>query len=145
MPLMAAYEQNDARDAARMLATVTLEGLRHDRRGRSVGNAINNMYRLLQGYRSHGFYGYVDDVRADDEASLTSLLTSSDRNVGELKHALDATFESVFKNEDRGEAIEGMKVVLRMAAFPREGDQPDPAGIAQAEIFFSTFLHNLEA
>ena len=145
MPLMAAYEQNDARDAARVLATMTLEGLRHDRQGESVGNAINNMYRLLQGYRSHGFYGYVDHARAEDEASMTSMTTSSDRNVGELKHALDATFESVFKGEDRGSVIDGMKLVLRMAAYPKDGDQPDPTQQERAETFFSTFLDNLEA
>jgi len=56
MPMMAAYEQNDARDAARLLASMTLEGLRHDRNDALVGNAINNMYRLLVGYRAHGFY-----------------------------------------------------------------------------------------
>ncbi|HEX8124239.1 MAG TPA: hypothetical protein VF548_01515 [Allosphingosinicella sp.] len=145
MPLMAAYEQNDARDAARLLATMTLEGLRHDRRDPLVGNAINNMYRLLQGYRAHGFYGYVEDRRAEDETSMTSLLSSSERNVGELKHALDETFETVFGDQDPGSAIDGMKVVLRMTAYPREGEMPNSVEIARAEEFFSTLLDKLRA
>jgi hypothetical protein len=145
MPLMAAYEQNDARDAARLLATMTLEGLRDDRHDALVGNAINNMYRLLQGYRAHGFYGYVEEQRSEEDTSMTSLLTSSDRNVGDLKHALDATFGSVFEGQDPGQAIEDMKVVLRMTAYPREGETPDTAEVARAETFFSTLVDKLEA
>ena len=145
MPMMAAYEQNDARDAARLLATRTLEGLHRRETGDSVGNAINNMYRLLQGYRSHGFYGYVEHERSDDEGAMTSLLTSSDRNVGDLRHALDATFESVFKDEDPGTAIDRMKGVLRMAAYPTASDRPDPAELARAERFFAALLVNLKA
>jgi hypothetical protein len=145
MPLMAAYEQNDARDAARLLATMTLEGLRHDRRDPLVGNAINNMYRLLQGYRAHGFYGYVEERRPDDETSMTSLLTSAERNVGELKHALDETFGSVFEGQDPGKAIDDMKVILRMTAYPREGETLDTAEVARVEAFFSTLVDKLQA
>jgi len=145
MPMMAAYEQNDARDAARLLATRTLEGLRGPVPARSLANAINNMYRLLQGYRSHGFYGYVEQARSEDEGSMTSLLTSSDRNVGDLKHALDETFESVFHDEDPGAAIDRMKDVLRLAAYPVAGESPDPAEVARADRFFSALLDNLKA
>ena len=146
MPLMAAYEQNDARDAARLLATMTLEGLRSGQHGPTVGNAINNMYRLLQGYRSHGFYGFVEAPHTDEEASQTSsLLTSVDRNVVDLKHALDETFDSVFKDQDPGLAIDSMKVVLRIAAYPQEGETPDPEEVSRAESFFRTFLDKLQA
>lgn len=145
MPLMAAYEQNDARDTARLLAAMTLEGLRRDRQDALVGNAINNMYRLLQGYRAHAFYGYVDEQRSEDEASMTSLLTSTDRNVGDLKHALDTAFGSVFEGRDPSQAIEEMKLVLRMTAYPREGETPDQTEVARAETFFATLLCELEA
>lgn len=144
MPMMAAYEQNDARDAARLLASMTLEGLRHARNDSLVGNAINNMYRLLVGYRAHGFYGYSEEAHPDDDDAQTSLLTSSDRNVADLKHALDAAFGSAFAGKDPGEAIDEMKVVLRMTAFPREGDHADPSEIARTESFFTTLLDKLQ-
>lgn len=144
MPLMAAYEQNDARDAARLLASMTLAGLRNER-STSIGNAINNMYRLLVGYRSHGFYGYADHVGPDDESAMTSLHTSSDRNVGDLREALDASFTSVFGMEDPAHAIEGMKVVLRMKAFPKANEEPDADELERASRFFQTLLQKLEA
>lgn len=144
MPLMAAYEHNDARETARLLASMTLQGLRHDRNDALVGNAINNMYRLLQGYRAHGFYGYVEDRRIHEEGSTTSLLTSTDRNVTDLKHALDSAFCTVFGDVDPHQAIEGMKVVLRMTAYPRAEDAVDVGEAQRAEAFFSTLLHNLE-
>jgi hypothetical protein len=145
VPMMAAYEQSDARDAARLLATRTLEGLRCRDPAGSLGNAIDNMYRLLQGYRSHGFFGYVEQARSEEEGSMTSLLTSSDRNVSDLKRALDDTFKSVFQDLDPGTAIDGMKRVMRIAAYPEAGESPDPAEVARAERFFSVLLDNLKA
>lgn len=145
MPLMAAYEQNDARDAARQLAVRTLAGLRGAQHGPGLGNAINNMYRLLQGYRSHGFYGFVDHVHPEEEVSMTSLLTSSDRNVGDLREALDQTFHSVCGEQDPANVIDEMKLVLRMVAYPAEGDDVDPGERERLAKFFETLLQNLEA
>ena len=145
MPLMAAYEQNDARDSARLLATMTLDGLRHTCEASLVGNAINNMYRLLRDYRAHGFYGYVEEHRTDDETSMTSLLTSSERNVGTLKVALDQTFSTVFHGENPADVIDGMKQTLRMTAYPKDGESPDPAEQARLEQFFSTLVEKLQA
>lgn len=144
MPMMAAYEQNDAVDAARLLATRTLEGLRKPSPSPYYGNAINNMYRLLQGYRAHGFYGYVEPALSEDEGSMTSLLTSSDRNVGDLKHALDEAFQRVFHDQDPDSAIDGMKDVLRMVAYPEEGEVPDPEELSKADQFFTVFLERLK-
>jgi hypothetical protein len=129
MPMIADYRLNEARDAARMLASMTLDGLRSRDPAGARGNAINNMYRLLQGYRSHGFCG---------------LMTSADRSVGDMKLALDETFAAVFGGVDPGAAIEGMKGVLRMVAYPVAGESPDPEDMACAERFFSAFLGNLD-
>lgn len=145
MPLMAAYEQNDARDAARSLASITLEGLRDNRHDDFVGNAIDNMYRLLQGYRTHGFYGYVDEQPAEDEGSLDSLLTSADRNVGQLKLALDTTFEAIFTGQDCGRAIDEMKNVMLVAAYPEDGGEIDEQKAEQAKRFFAALVENLKA
>ena len=142
--MMAAYEQNDARDSARLLACRTLEGLQHRDRAPLLGNAMNNMYRLLQGYRSHEFYGYAEP-RLENEGSLSSMLTSSDRNVGDLSHALDRTFKSVFGDKDPVTALSCMKVVLRSVAYPEDGATPDPDELERAERFFTVFLSNLDA
>lgn len=145
MPLMATYEQSDARDAARVLATMTLDGLRTKVHERRVGNAMNNMYRLLLDYRSHGFYGYAGEPRHEDDSSLTSLMTSADRNVGDLKIALDEAFQTAFGNTDTSKVIDDIKGVLRMSAYPQEGDLMDPSRIKKAENFLEVFLEKLQA
>jgi len=38
-----------------------------------------------------------------------------------------------------------MKVVLRMTAFPREGDYPDATEVARTETFFTTLLDKPQA
>ena len=62
----------------------------------------------------------------------------------ELKHALDETFESVFEGQDPGQAIDGMKLVLRMVAYPNPNETPDRGEVERAEHFFTVFLHNLQ-
>lgn len=142
MPMMAAYEQNDARDAARMLALRSLAGIRAE--DQSAGNAIENMYRLLQGYRSHGFYGYGETSPSDDDASL-SLMTSTDRNVGELKVALDHAFDVAFNHSDLGLAIDRMKQVFLSSAYPDTGAHAEAVDRDQTVRFLTALLDSLEA
>jgi hypothetical protein len=143
VPLMAAYEQNDARDSARLLAVRTLEGLEGRHQSELVSNAINNLYRLLIGYRSHGFYGCAEPVRSDDDVSMTAMLTSTDRNVSDLRSALDKAFESAFVNQDVGRAINHMKVVLRTAAYPADSDLLDQEALVKTKQFLQELLKNL--
>lgn len=143
--MMAAYEHNDARDSTRLLACRTLEGLRHRDRAPSLENAINNMYRLLQGFRSHGFYGYVEHAPSEEERSLSAMLSPSDRNVGDVKHALANAFQSAFGEEDPRCAIDGMRTVLRIVAYPEDGGTLDPAEVERTTRFFEALVQNLEA
>ncbi len=138
MPMMAAYEQNDARDSARLLASMTLEGLNDPTRGGELSNAINNMYRLLNGYRSHSFYGYVDHETREDQFS--SLLANSDRHIGELKAAFDDSFSSIFDGKEPAEAIDAMKSVLQgvVRDLPIEREPLD-----KTREFFVHFLSRL--
>lgn len=139
MPMMAAYEQNDARDSARLLASMTLEGLDHPDRGPELKNAINNMYRLLNGYRSHGFYGCVDHDASDEQ--FNALQASSDRNVGDLREAFEHTFSDVFNGAEPGEAIDAMKgVFLGVVDGQLVAASTD---IARTRQFLKTFLQQL--
>ncbi len=135
MPMMAAYQQNDARDSARLLASMTLEGLNNPKRGQELGHAINNMYRLLNGYRSHSFYGYVDHEVREDQFS--SLLANSDRHIGELRAAFDHSFTLVFDGKEPSEAIDAMKSVLQGVVRDQE---VDPVPLGKTKDFFVQFL-----
>lgn len=128
-----------------MLASRTLEGLRDYERGPEHENAINNMYRLLQGFRSHRFYGYVEPVLPEGEATLSSMHGSSDRNVGDLKSALEVAFSKAFAGKEAGAAIDDIKMVLRAVAYPEPGSNLHPGEVRRTTEFFEVLLHNLEA
>ena len=145
MPMMAAYEFNDARDSARLLASRTLDGLRDRELAPAFENAINNMYRLLQGFRSHRFYGFSERVPLENDGPHSASVRPSDHNVGDLKHALEEAFHTAFGDEDRRSALDEIKVVLRMVAYPQAGAEPDQAELAKTERFFEVLLDNLDA
>ena len=145
MPMMAAYEYNDARESARLLASRTLDGLRDRALAPRFENAINNMYRLLQGFRSHRFYGYAERVQPESDGCHSASVRPSDRNVGDIKHALAEAFRDAFGDEEPGAAIDEMKVVLRLVAYPKDGAEPDEADLARTERFFEVLLDNLDA
>lgn len=145
MPMMAAYEQNDARDAARQLASRTLQGLSGTPSTPLMGNAINNMFRLLQSYSAHRFYGFVDPIGSDTEDAMSSLLTSTDRNVVDLREALDATFDSYCgEDKDLEEFVDEMRGVLRIIAFPEKNEFIDDDERKRVKAFFETLLSNLK-
>ena len=135
-------QQTDAMETARLLAAKTLEGLRDPIR--ADGNAINNMYRLLVNYRSHGFFGCVNQAQMTEESPVTSLMALSDQNLDDVRQSLDETFGNIFRGEDVGAVTGRLKGVLRAVAYPATGERADPEELVFAERFFSVFANKLE-
>lgn len=138
MPMMAVYEQNDALNSARLLAATTLDELQ----GREDVDEVVmvNMYRLIDGYRSHGFYGLeVDDDGSGDEFRGASMLQSGERRLREVRTALDRTIEEL---GDKDSLLKEVEVVLRAAAYPTEAEASDVER-ERATSFLSLFVMNL--
>ena len=72
-------------------------------------------------------------------------MTSTDRNVGELKAALDHAFVVAFDHSDPGLAIDRMKQVFLSSAYPDTGAQAEPADREQTVRFLTALLDSLEA
>lgn len=144
MPMMAVHEQNDARNSARLLARMALSGIEDRASAPSMATAMNNMYRLLEGYRSHGFFALDDEAGQKDDYSLTSLLPPAERHVGEVKAAFDQTFQVLFQDVPPDAALDSIESVLRFVTYPDKGPEPDVMEVDRAREFFGVFLGNLQ-
>jgi hypothetical protein len=145
MPIMAASDQNDVRGSARVLATTAKECIEKARATPKHVPVLNNLYRLLEAYRSHGFLGFEYEQRPARGPEALTLLPSAERHVGDLKAALDTAFHQVYVGQDRNHAVEAVESVLRAIAFPeRKGPVPE-ADRKRASAFLGTFIDNLYA
>ena len=138
MPMMAVYEQNDARHSARVLAGMTLEELRGQEEPEET--VLLNMFRLLDGFKSHGFYGVEDDPVDDDDFISTSMVPSGERHLAEVRVALENTIAQL--KCDKNDLLETVEEVLRFKAYTDLG-QADAADTDLAIKFLSALEKNL--
>jgi len=139
MPMMAVYDQNDALTSARLLASSTLDELQ----GREVvdRSVMENMFSLLDGFRSHGFYGLKDDDDGSgDDFSAASMLNAGERRLSEVRFAMERTVVALGAD---GEAVlDDVETALRAAAYPREA-VADQHAKDRALGFLASLIANL--
>lgn len=141
MPMMAVYEQNDARSSARLLASMTLREL-------EGADAVDvtvllNMFRLLDGFRAHDFYGvHEDEGAADDEFGTTSMVPSGERRFADVRVALKRSV-ATFDGADPDGLLQEIEDVLRATAYPEE-EPADPAAIEKTKSFLGSLIANLQ-
>lgn len=114
MPIMAAHGRSDARGTARLLANMALESINNPKQGEPQEVALNNMYRLLQSFRKDTFFGR--EAPADVPRSSAEKLTlrpPMERNVRDVKQALEEAVTVAFAGQSKDAAIEVVENVLR--------------------------------
>jgi flagellar motor component MotA len=138
MPMMAVYEQNDARHSARLLATMALREI--EGQDEVQETVMLNMYRLLDGFRAHSFYAVEDDHSAEDEFSSTSMVPSGERHFSEVRVALEHTVDEL--GGDRNALLTGVEDVLRAKAYP-DIAQADDEALDRAKRFIGSLIEHL--
>ena len=139
MPMMAVYDQNDALTSARLLASSTLSELQ----GREDidSSVMENMFSLLDGFRSHGFYGLEDDDDGSgDDFSAASMLNAGERRLSEVRFAMERTVVAL--GGDSEAVLDDVETALRAAAYPREA-VVDQQAKARALDFLASLIANL--
>jgi hypothetical protein len=121
MPIMAAHERSDARGAARLLAHMALECIDNPKAAVNQEVALNNVYRLLESYRSNAFFG-IDAPRQpfrrfSDKLALTP---PRERHVRDVREAIERARLEVFSDQPKDQAIESVERVLRALAYPQK-------------------------
>jgi hypothetical protein len=141
---MAAHERSDARGAARLLALMALDCIDNPKVAVEQEVALNNVYRLLESYRSNAFFG-LDTPRQpfrriSDKLALTP---PKERHVTDVREAIEQARLTVFANQSKDRAIESVEKVLRALAYPERERKPSPTDQKKAAQFFKTLLKQL--
>jgi hypothetical protein len=123
MPIMAASESSDARRAARLLARATENFLIQPSASHDQEVALNNMYRLLERFRTNLFFG-KEPPSSPREAGRLTLMPPTERYVKEVSLALQRAVQSVFEDKERDSAVQFVEDYLRLAL--RAGGKRDP-------------------
>jgi hypothetical protein len=145
MPIMAAHGRSDARGTARLLATMTLASIDKPKVGEPEEVALNNMFRLLQSFRKDAFFGQEvpRDSRPQSTAEKLTLRPPVERNVREVKEALEQATAIAFEGRSKDDAIEAVESVLRWIAYPRKSARPSDIDRARTASFFRELIDRL--
>lgn len=148
MPIMSAQQKNDARGTARLLALAARDSIRNPQTIPNTREVVlNNVYRLLEAYRVTAFFGLEPSPRpySASAAEAISLLPRAERNVKDVKVAMDAAHAIAFPGQSKDEAIEAVARVLRGITYPENIAKPSDEELAKAATFFDEVVAHLSA
>lgn len=144
MPIMASHGRSDARGTARLLAHMALELIDNPKKGTSREVALNNMFRLLQSFRSDVFFGQEPPVNSREAAAdKLTLRPPEEQNVQFVKEALEHATARAFSEQSKDEAIETIERVLRWLAYPKKASQPSEPDRLRTSAFFRELIERL--
>lgn len=118
MPIMAAHDENDARGSARVLASTVRRCIESTEGARKHLSSLNNLYRMLEDYRSHGFISYGYEPPATRGPEALTLLPPTDRHVLDLRVALDRALAEAYRGTNKEAALDSVESVLKSIAYP---------------------------
>src|SRR5437016_740491 len=113
MPIMAAHGQNDARVAARLLASTAVDCLRDPEHAGEWEVTLNNVYRLLEAFRVNPFFGHDTPMSQDPQAGETLAFQPIERHVQDVSRAIEQAIGVSFQGHTKDQAIKEVENVLR--------------------------------
>ena len=143
MPIMAAHERSDARGTARLLAGAARDCIRNPAIAPDSEVVLNNVFRLLESYRTLGLQAPARK-RPEGVRDSLSLMPPPERHVNEVKVALERAVASAFAGETKDDAINTVESVLQALAYPGHFQQPSDAERTKATRFFEDVIRNLK-
>ena len=146
MPIMAVDERNDARGAAFLLASTARDCIDNPAIAPDSEVALNNVYRLLEAYRTDAFFGLGRSSSQSPRgvSENLTLMPPIERHAGEIRIALKSAIAEAFEEQPEDNAIETIEGVLRNIAYPQDYSEPSPGARATTSKFFENLLQNLD-
>lgn len=139
---MAAQGRNDARTAARLLASTAEECLNDPARAPANAVVLNNVYRLLEAYRVNAFFGLEPAASYYPAAETLSLIPPLEQYVSVVRDVLEHAVTATFVGQPKDEAITLIEDVLKRIAYPEFGT-PSDAEKNKVTQFFSAVVQHL--
>lgn len=141
---MASHGRSDARGTARLLANMALSSIADPRIGASHEVALNNMFRLLQSFRTDIFFGQEAPPNSREVvADKLTLRPPEEQNVRLVKEALEQATARAFGGQSKNEAIEIVERVLRWLAYPKKALEPPEVERTRVSVFFRELVERL--
>ncbi len=140
MPIMAVVDRSDARASARVLAKTAKRCIDGELEPKTHMVTLNNLFRLLNAYRAHGFAGYKYEVRSPRGPEALTLMPAVNRHVVDLGGALDRAIADTYDDMSRDEAIEQIDLVIQRVAQSLE---PDVGARELTSKFLGAFINRL--
>lgn len=142
---MTAHGQNDARIAARLLASTAVDCLRDPTSAAEREVALNNVYRLLEAYKLNPFFGLEAPARQDVHAGETfAQIQPMERYVNEVRLAIEQAIGAAFVGQSKQQAIDEVENVLRGIVYPQRYANPTQQQLSKATQFFQEVLSRLK-
>jgi hypothetical protein len=120
MPIMASQGRSDARGTAQILASMALECIADPQLAQEREVALNNVYRLLESYRTNPSFGSEapGQQSIQDATQRLTLRRPIERHVKEVRDALEHARSTAFGDRNKDDALRTVENVLRSVAYP---------------------------
>jgi hypothetical protein len=144
---MASQGRSDARGTAQLLASMALECLVNPALAREEEVALNNVYRLLESYRTNPLFGFepVAQPTAASAAQRLTLRRPIERHVKEVRDALEHSRIAAFGDLNKDDALRIIEAVLRSVTYPGgERTQVTQEDQRLTTRFFQALLERLQ-
>jgi hypothetical protein len=109
--------------------------------------ALNNVYRLLQSYKSNRLFGLEPppELAVESATEKLTLRRPIERHVNEVRNALEHALSSAFAEEPKEKALQIIESVLRSVAFPNSGEVAPSSNAQERTVrFFEQLLQRLQ-
>jgi len=146
MPIMASQSRSDARGTAQLLASMALDCIGNPDTAPDQEVALNNVYRLLESYRTNALFGAERPVstRAEPAAERLALRRPIERHMKDVRDAIGFALRATFAEMTTDEAIQKVEDVLRSVAYPNVVQVvPPPGDIRRTAQFFEELIRRL--
>jgi hypothetical protein len=143
MPIMAAHDENDARGSARVLASAVRKCILGADGARKNLSSLNNLYRMLEDYRSHGFVGFGYEPPATRGPEALTLLPPTERHVLDLRVALDRALDEAYRGTNKEDALDNVERVLKSVAYPVPNSNVAEDDKRKVSAFLGVFIDQL--
>ena len=142
MTIMAESGWDDARANTLLLADTAAQCIRDPERAQKWQILLNNVYQLLETFRSNPLFGHLSPACSAESPSELEAGLGDEANLADVRVALEAAIADTFQGESTDSAVAKINDVVRAVAFPTtgltlQGDQRDRA----ARFFESVSNH----
>ncbi len=142
MSIMAAQDLNDARGAARLMATAARRSIEERRASTAASRvALGGLFRLLKAYRAHRLAGFAYQPRREGPQEGMAIVSPGESHITDVRDALQRALAEVYgDNEEVG--LESIEAVLRAVATD---NSLEPNDVQRTSCFLGSLVKKLEA